>query len=125
MKELYLISLLDNLNTTLIIVCLFCCTAAIVLSTFIIMEKDYYNPDSEFESDKKQAKKYLMLLKWFNILCMVTSACLVIDIFIPSKKDMLLIYGGGKVIEFVDNDSIAKQLPHDAIEALHKYLTED
>lgn len=125
MKELYLISLLDNLNTMLIAVCLFCGIAAVVFGVFVIEEKVYYNPDSEWESDKKQAKQYLTLLKWFKISCVVTSACLVVDIFIPSKKDMLLIYGGGKVIEFVDNDSIAKQLPHDAIEALHKYLTEE
>lgn len=48
--------------------------------------------------------------------------------FTPTTKDALIIYGVGGTIDYVKQDSTARQLPHKVIIALDKFLdttTED
>jgi hypothetical protein len=41
---------------------------------------------------------------------------------LPSKKDMLLIYGVGGTIDYIKNNDTAKQLPDKVVIALDKYF---
>jgi hypothetical protein len=40
----------------------------------------------------------------------------------PSTKDAYIIYGAGTVIDYIKEDTTAKQIPHKAIVAIDKYL---
>lgn len=46
---------------------------------------------------------------------------LFIDVFIPSKQDMYLIWGVGSTIDYLKSNDTAKQLPDKAIQALDKW----
>ena len=45
-------------------------------------------------------------------------------IFIPTTKEMLLIYGVGGTIDYIKRNDTAKELPDKAVKALDKYLDE-
>ena len=45
-------------------------------------------------------------------------------IFIPSTKDMLLVYAAGGSIEYIKNNDVAKQLPDKCIQAIDALLDE-
>jgi hypothetical protein len=46
------------------------------------------------------------------------------EVVIPTQKEMLLIYGVGGAIDYVQSSDKAKELPDKAVEALSKYLEE-
>lgn len=64
---------------------------------------------NEATSDARQSRKWFfwsfpfMMLLWMGI------------IFTPSKRDALLIIAGGGTMEFLSNDSTAKEIPHDML----------
>jgi hypothetical protein len=43
-------------------------------------------------------------------------------IFIPTQKEMVMIYGLGSTIDYIKSNDKAKQLPDKAVDALTKYL---
>lgn len=45
-------------------------------------------------------------------------------VFIPTTKEMLLIYGVGGTIDYIKSNDTAKELPDKAVKALDKYLDE-
>lgn len=66
--------------------------------------------DSKTDEENRKVIKHwmfwsypFMLLFWFGI------------IFTPSKRDALLIVAGGGTMEFLSNDSTARQLSHDML----------
>lgn len=44
--------------------------------------------------------------------------------FVPSKKDMLMIYGLGSTIDYIKQNDAAKQIPDKCIDALDKFIDE-
>jgi hypothetical protein len=48
-----------------------------------------------------------------------------IAVFVPSKKDMILIIAGGAVGNFVTSDSSARALPADVTKYLHNAIQEE
>jgi len=69
-----------------------------------------------------EVKKWAVWVKAFKtvfiaslIICFV-SECF--NIFIPSKRDALIIIAGGAVGNFITKDSTSKQIPHEVMELL-------
>ena len=48
--------------------------------------------------------------------------CLLIEIFVPTTKEALLIYGVGGTIDYVKANPVAKQLPDKCVNALDKWV---
>ena len=46
----------------------------------------------------------------------------IIEMFVPTKRDLLMIYGIGGIVDYVKQNDTAKNLPDKAIIALDKYL---
>ena len=44
------------------------------------------------------------------------------NFFIPTQKEMMVIYGLGSTIDYIKSNDKAKQLPDKAVDALTKYL---
>jgi len=116
MNELYWITVLGNLST-LAGVCLFLVVAYV--SILFIWRGGIISCDPELlELFKKTVKKSttpLVCAFLFGIIGVV---------FIPSKKDLLLIYGVGSTIDYIQSNDKAKKLPDKAVEALSRYLDE-
>lgn len=70
------------------------------------------------ERERKKFSKYIKML----IISFVIGFLGIT--FIPTTKDVMLIYGLGTMKEYVDNNEKTKELPDKAIDALNKYLDE-
>ena len=64
-------------------------------------------------------KKYK---KCFCVAVFVWFVCILGAIFVPTQKEMLLIYGLGSTVDYVKSNDKANQLPDKAVEALTRYL---
>jgi hypothetical protein len=74
--------------------------------------------DDNWEKWEKTSKKVYLIFVTTFILSLFMS------VFLPSKKDSLIIVAGGAVGEFITTDSTAKQLPSDLVYFVHSYLVE-
>lgn len=113
MKELYLLTRLSELSEFLQALEIVCIIVIVVVIVGIIIE---CSSGGQFSDLPGWAKK------WLLATIAVMSVALVADILIPNRKDMLLIYGLGGTIDYVQSNDKAKQLPDKAVEALNKYL---
>ena len=60
--------------------------------------------------------------KWGRVAIIVWVFAIIGTIFIPSKKELIAIYGVGTTIEYIKSNDKAKELPDKAVDALTKYL---
>lgn len=76
-----------------------------VLLFFVIVGNIISFIDEEDDKDRKRWSKQL----WW--LIPIFSIAVLLQVFIPSKKNALLIIGGGTALNYVTNDSTCKQIP--------------
>nr|UVY67961.1 MAG: hypothetical protein [Bacteriophage sp.] len=108
MNEIYWITRLDAIQT-LAIIAVFILGVFTFLYTLVwIMEDD--------EKDKSKLKK--IILKFAAYI----SIPVFLLVFIPSKRDMLMIIGIGGTIEYLKSNDTAKELPDKVIMAIDKLL---
>lgn len=110
MNEMYWITRMDGINTFLIICEIFICLA------FVWIAVTFMFADSS-EEKRTTAKGSI----YTGIAALIVGLML---IFIPTTKDMLLIYGVGGTIDYIKGNDTAKGLPDKAVKALDKYLDE-
>lgn len=112
MTEMYWITRLEAINGVLFAIELI---SGLVLAICVIwMILSYDDNDKVFNKSKRAFKK--IITPFF-----VTTLLLV---FIPTKKDMLMIYGIGGTIDYIKSNDTAKSMPNKCIEALDKLLDE-
>ena len=76
------------------------------------------NGDDEIDDFTAVCKKIT------SCLCIVFAIGVIGDIILPSRNDSMLIYGLGSMIDYVQSNDKAKQLPDKAIDALNRYMDE-
>ena len=103
MKELYFINLIGNINTAAWVVFCVICFAAFAVGIAYFME------DIEDALMKKLSK----------IMIVVASVCLVLGILLPTKKDCFVIFGIGPVVDHIQDNEDAKQLPGKTVKMLN------
>lgn len=64
------------------------------------------------------------LLKWIKRVGICAAVSIVAVVFIPSKKDMLLIYGIGGAIDYIKSNDAAGKIPDKCMIALDKLIDE-
>ena len=101
MNEIYWITRLDTIVLISIIISI--CSFVV----FCVALISYYN-DNEKTTSANVIKKVTPIL--------VIS--LLVTVFVPTKKDALLIYGIGGAIDYIKSNDTAKQLPDKCIDAL-------
>lgn len=104
MSTLYWITVLGTLNKVCLFLSMFLGLILLLGICCII-----YEPD-------KNIKKGIKFIGWLLIPCVLGA------IFIPSKKDLYVIYGVGTTLDYLKDNPKAKQLPDKCIEAFDKYL---
>lgn len=123
MNEIYWI-------TRLTIICDFL-TAVAVISFLISATMAIFAMCNKLEAnDYEEGGKYYnyyiqrfkMFLSYFKRFIFVTIIAGLINFFIPTTNEALMIYGIGGTIDYVKSNETAKQLPDKCIKALDKYL---
>lgn len=110
METLYLISVVGSVCAVAMLTC------GISIFLACIFGGYYYLADSETD---KNYGLYHKLARRFLIISIVSA---IIACILPTKRECLFIYGGGSVIEYIQNNDSAKVLPDKAIEALNMWL---
>lgn len=81
--------------------------ACLILSVFAgVFSSPIAADDCGIEGDKLKR-----LRKFFRLVVCVGLFSLIANVFIPSKNEALLIIGGGKVYEYVQQDTALQKIP--------------
>lgn len=125
MNELYWITRLGAIDGVSFVLCILSLIITIVsmIGYFIISSciVDYkHRGREEFAEEYTQYKK--LWEKVLKIAASILIICGLIQIFVPSRKDALLIYGVGGTIDYIKQNPTAKQLPDKCVNALDKWV---
>jgi uncharacterized membrane protein YfcA len=114
-SKIYWLTRLDSIESALAMIFTFSCIILLAYYMIYMFKSDFWDED-----DKKEYKlnwgKFKTTSTWLGIITGV------ILIFIPNKNDMLLIYAGGKTMDYVQKDSSLSKLPYQTTAIISEYL---
>ena len=123
MNEIYWITRLDAISDFLTIIAIVSFLISVVMAAFAMynrFEADDYAEGGKYYNCYMQ--RFKIFLKYFKRTILVIIVSCVINVFIPTKNDALLIYGVGGTIDYIKSNDTAKQLPDKCIKALDKWV---
>ena len=123
MNEIYWINRLDAICNFLTIIAIVSFLISVVMAAFAMynrFEADDYAEGGKYYNCYMQ--RFKIFLKYFKRSILVIIVSCVINVFIPTKNDALLIYGVGGTIDYIKSNDTAKQLPDKCIKALDKWV---
>lgn len=112
MNEIYWMTVVGNLSTALMVVWIV--ALIIVLGMLFVLAAS----GGDVIDDEDSAHVFFKWLKRF-VVCGVIAA--MANIFIPTTKELLYIYGVGGTIDYIKTNDTAKQLPDKCIKALDRF----
>ncbi|MDD7755680.1 MAG: hypothetical protein PUJ51_14420 [Clostridiales bacterium] len=123
MNEIYWI-------TRLTCICNFLTAVAVVsflISAFIVVfvvcnRIEANNYEKGGENWNYYMQRFKMFLSYFKRLIFVAIIACLINFFIPTTNEALMIYGVGGTIDYVKSNETAKQLPDKYVKALDKWV---
>ena len=115
MAEIYWLTRLAGIETLAFLLLVGSVVVVIVAAIW------YANTSEDYMEEERDALMKL-IKKWKS-----TWVCLLLfgilgTIFIPTQREILLIYGLGSTIDYIKSNDKAKKLPDKAVDALTKYL---
>lgn len=113
MSILYWISVLDNINFLFVLIFI----ASLLFSVAIILINLTCTTDEI--SGTLDYKRFIKIKHWAYTLLIIST--LVIT-FVPSKRELYIIYGVGGTIDYLKDNPIAKELPDKCIKALDTWV---
>ena len=123
MNEIYWITRLTIICDFLTAVAVVCVLISATMAIFALCNRFEAN---DYEEGGKYYNYYIqrfkMFLSYFKRFIFVTIIVGLINFFIPTTNEALMIYGIGGTIDYVKSNETAKQLPDKYIKALDKYL---
>lgn len=123
MSEIYWITRLDAICNFLTIITVASFVISVVTVAFAMcnrFEADDYEEGGKYYNCHMQ--KFKMFLSYFKRFIFVTIIACLINSFIPTTNEALLIYGVGGTIDYIKSNETAKQLPDKCIKALDKWV---
>lgn len=115
MNEIYWLQRLGDLNTLMWVVFV----VAIIVCIVVCIWRVTIGFDVYFDSEKNFVKVWRKILSKALIVSIVS---VLGAIFIPTTKEMYIIYGVGGTIDYLKSNETAKQLPDKVINALDKWV---
>lgn len=97
--------------------------ASVIMVIALIVVSSISVDNTTPESERESADNFLPTVRKFTKMCI--SICLVtwaLYVFLPTKKDALLIVAGGAVGTFITKDTAAKQIPSEVMTLLRDKL---
>jgi hypothetical protein len=117
MSELYWISRIGMLHNFLTLILAISCACSIffTISHFISL-------DIKFDEESYDGKIKIMVDKFWKRTLVSTFVIITLYIFVPSMRQIYLIYGLGGTIDYLTKDENAKKIPEKTINALNIFL---
>ena len=123
MEEIYWITRLDTICDFLTAVAVVCFVISIVTAVFAMFNRfvadDYEEGGKYYNCHIQSFKIFLNYFKRFIFAAII--ACL-INFFIPTTNEALMIYGVGGTIDYIKSNNTTKQLPDKYIKVLDKLV---
>lgn len=113
MNEIYWITRIGVLHN----ICEIIMSVSIILIVILLIIKLI---NSSFDDIEEETIKIISKAFISNIVILIISG--ILYCFTPTSKEMLLIYGLGSTVDYIQNNDKAKQLPDKAVDALNRYL---
>lgn len=110
---IYWLTRLDHIQELLITLLMLSIFA--VAFYFMAMMFTCYDQEA-FNEYSKRFKKY----RNASFLCIVISSLLLV--FMPNKNDMILIYAGGKTMDYIQTDTSLTKIPYQTTSIISGYL---
>lgn len=123
MNEIYWITRLDaicDFLTAVAVVSFLISAVTGIFAMFDRFEANDYEEGGKYYNCYMQ--KFKMLLSYFKKFIFVTIIACLINFFIPTTNEALMIYGIGGTIDYIKSNETAKQLPDKYIKALDKWV---
>ena len=123
MTEMYWITRLDAICNFLTFVAVVCFMISVVTGIFAMCNRfdaDDYEEGGKYYNCYMQ--KFKMLLSYFKRFIFVAIIACLINFFIPTTNEALMVYGIGGTIDYIKSNETAKQLPDKCIKALDKWV---
>lgn len=109
MWELYLIATLGDVSFVSTIFAIF----SIALTAILVVAK---------LTDSFEVETNNVLKKWIKRLLVISCISLVLAVFIPSKRDLYLMYGLGSTIDYIKDSDKVKKLPDKTVTLINQTL---
>ena len=109
MNEIYWMTVIGNLSTALTVVWIVALIIIVVMLLVLLVS------EGDVIEDRDDEHTFFKWLKRF-VVCGVIAA--MTNIFIPTTKELLYIYGIGGTIDYIRTNDTAKQLPDKCIKVL-------
>lgn len=123
MNEIYWITRLNAICGFLTLTSILGAFISFILFMIAMFNRSESNTCMEFgKSWNKYIKNYKTFMLYFKRSIIATLVLIVINIFIPTTNEALLIYGVGGTIDYIKSNNTAKQLPDKCIKALDKWV---
>lgn len=116
MNEIYWITRFDSLNIIGILITIVSIILFVAFWLISISTDDWTGEDCCSKEQKQKLRKGAK----YSIISFVIG--LLMWVFIPTKREALLIYGVGGTIDYVKSNPTAKQLPDKCVKALDKWV---
>lgn len=114
MVEMYWLTRICALNDLAVLVLVF---SLVALPVFVIGTAiGYFDDNKEMLSIATKGFKYSAWVYCISVL---------LATFIPDKKELMIIIGGGAIYDYVQNSEEVKKLPDNVVKALNDWLAED
>lgn len=113
MSELYWIGVIGNLwNVFFVILILFFFWLILCLLLYFVMGEDLFI----YNTSKDLFKKMLGFCMWVVMVSTIAT------VFIPTKKELYVIFGVGPTIDFIKSNEKAQELTEKCIDALELFI---
>ena len=123
MNELYWITRLDAICNFLTAVAVVSFLISVVTGFLAVCSKrETYSCKKDSEHWNYCMKEFKMLSNYSKRFIFVTIIAGLINFFIPTTNEALMIYGVGGTIDYIKSNETAKQLPDKCIKALDKWV---
>ena len=123
MNEIYWITRLDAICNFLTAVSVVSFLISAIMAVFAMcnrFEANDYEEGGKYYNCYMQ--KFKMFLSYFKRFIFVTIIACLINFFIPTTNEALMVYGIGGTIDYIKSNETAKQLPDKCIKALDKWV---
>lgn len=112
-SKLYWLTRLDNIQCALF--ALVYLSSAIYIVYQISKYISCYDKEDRLEFKNEYGK-------YANVSLFTSLICGFILVFMPSKKDFVIIYAGGKTLDYVQSDTSLAKIPHQTTAIITEYL---
>lgn len=112
-SKIYWLTRMDSIHTAFQLLLSCAIILLVVYSMLLVM---ILSDGDDIHAFKKYWSKYTSASSWIAVISII------MVIFLPTKDDLILIYAGGKTMDFVQQDSSLSKIPSQSTYIITEYL---